>query len=125
MLAINERVDAGRLCGLAEQVDVVVDAWITLLRALPSIAAIQAGKALVSGAAIRMEGRVAVFDLRNPDPCYRCLYRPGGSDDDTCSANGVMAPVVASLVHCRHWKRSRSLPVMVNRWSAGCSFSTG
>ena len=61
-------------------------------------AAIQAGKPLVSGAAIRMEGQVAVFDSRNPaSPCYQCLYRPGGSDDSSCSANGVMAPVVGVI----------------------------
>ena len=99
VLAINERVDAGRLCELAEQVDVVVDACDNFTtRFAVNAAAIQAGKPLVSGAAIRMEGQVAVFDSRNPaSPCYQCLYRPGGSDDSSCSANGVMAPVVGVI----------------------------
>ena len=99
VLAINERVDAGRLCELAEQVDVVVDACDNFTtRFAVNAAAIQAGKPLVSGAAIRMEGQVAVFDSRNPaSPCYQCLYRPGGSGDSSCSANGVMAPVVGVI----------------------------
>ena len=99
VLAINERVDAGRLCELAEQIDVIVDACDNFsTRFAVNAAAIRAGKPLVSGAAIRMEGQVAVFDSRNPDsPCYQCLYRPGGSDDSSCSANGVMAPVVGVI----------------------------
>ena len=99
VLAINERVDAGRLCELAEQVDVVVDACDNFsTRFAVNAAAIRAGKPLVSGAAIRMEGQVAVFDSRNPaSACYQCLYRPGGSVDSSCSANGVMAPVVGII----------------------------
>lgn len=50
---------------------------------------------LVSGAAIRMEGQVAVFDTRHDDsPCYQCLYRLGDDEQATCSRNGVMSPVV-------------------------------
>jgi len=97
--AINEHVDAGRLCELAEQVDVVVDACDNFTtRFAVNAAAIQAGKPLVSGAAIRMEGQVAVFDSRNPaSPCYQCLYGRVGSDDNSCSVNGVMAPVVGVI----------------------------
>ncbi|MCG8672902.1 MAG: molybdopterin-synthase adenylyltransferase MoeB [Pseudomonadales bacterium] len=53
---------------------------------------------LVSGAAIRMEGQVAVFDSRESDsPCYRCLYDETGSEDLRCSTNGVLAPVVGII----------------------------
>ena len=99
VVAINERVDADRLRELAEQVDVIVDACDNFTtRFAVNAAAIQAGKPLVSGAAIRMEGQVAIFDLRNPaSPCYQCLYRPGGNADNSCSANGVMAPVVGVI----------------------------
>jgi adenylyltransferase/sulfurtransferase len=52
---------------------------------------------LVSGAAIRMEGQVAVF-LNLPDsPCYKCLYRDGEDEEQTCSENGVMAPMVGII----------------------------
>jgi len=53
---------------------------------------------LVSGAAIRLEGQVAVFDARNPDsPCYQCLYRDGDDAGQTCAENGVVAPLVGII----------------------------
>lgn len=53
---------------------------------------------LVSGAAIRLEGQVAVFDPRQDDaPCYRCLYREGSDENLTCSESGVLAPLVGII----------------------------
>lgn len=53
---------------------------------------------LVSGAAIRYEGQLAVFDPRRDDsPCYRCLYREGREAGQTCAENGVLAPVVGVI----------------------------
>ena len=53
---------------------------------------------LVSGAAIRMEGQVSVFDFNTPEsPCYRCLYEEDGEEDSSCSENGVMAPMVGII----------------------------
>jgi len=53
---------------------------------------------LVSGAAIRLEGQVAVFDARQADsPCYHCLYRDGEDTEQTCSENGVLAPLVGVI----------------------------
>ena len=53
---------------------------------------------LVSGAAIRMEGQVAVFDSRlENSPCYHCLYKEGEEEDQTCSANGVLSPLVGII----------------------------
>jgi len=53
---------------------------------------------LVSGAAIRMEGQVAVFDSRSGNsPCYHCLYKEGEEEDQTCSGNGVLSPVVGII----------------------------
>jgi molybdopterin/thiamine biosynthesis adenylyltransferase len=53
---------------------------------------------LVSGAAIRMEGQVAVFDSsRGNSPCYHCLYKEGEEDDQTCTGNGVLAPIVGII----------------------------
>ncbi len=57
-----------------------------------------AGKPLVSGAAIRMEGQITTFDFRQPDvPCYRCLYGEEGENEDTCSTTGVLAPIVGII----------------------------
>ncbi|PIE41966.1 MAG: molybdopterin-synthase adenylyltransferase MoeB [Gammaproteobacteria bacterium] len=59
---------------------------------------VQQQKPLVSGAAIQMEGQVAVFDSRQPNsPCYRCLYDETGQEDVTCANNGVLGPVVGVI----------------------------
>jgi molybdopterin/thiamine biosynthesis adenylyltransferase len=53
---------------------------------------------LVSGAAIRLEGQVTVFDAGKADsPCYHCLYRDGEDEDQTCTENGVLAPLVGII----------------------------
>ena len=58
----------------------------------------RAGVPLVSGAAIRMEGQLSVFDPRNAQsPCYHCLYEEDGELDLSCSTNGVMAPLVGMV----------------------------
>jgi molybdopterin/thiamine biosynthesis adenylyltransferase/dimeric dUTPase (all-alpha-NTP-PPase superfamily) len=53
---------------------------------------------LVSGAAIRFEGQVTVFHYQNDsDACYQCLYPGSGADDASCTANGVLAPLVGVI----------------------------
>ncbi|GHC19869.1 HesA/MoeB/ThiF family protein [Aidingimonas halophila] len=64
-------------------------------------ACVTTGRPLVSGAAIRFSGQLAVFDPRDSEsPCYACLYPPqeGMSDDELrCSENGVVAPLVGVI----------------------------
>ena len=54
---------------------------------------------LISGAAIRWEGQVGVFDFRDPtSPCYACLYPDTQSTSDlSCAENGVAAPIVGII----------------------------
>ena len=53
---------------------------------------------LVSGAAIRFEGQVSVFDTRDATcPCYNCLYPRDGSVAQNCSENGVIAPITGII----------------------------
>lgn len=53
------------------------------------------GRPLISGAAIRMDGQLAVFDLRAADsPCYACVYGEGTDGDLACSEAGILGPVV-------------------------------
>ncbi|RTZ67284.1 MAG: molybdopterin-synthase adenylyltransferase MoeB [Aquificaceae bacterium] len=53
---------------------------------------------LVSGAVIRMEGQVSVYDSRDKtSPCYQCLYSESTEVADTCSSNGVLAPVAGII----------------------------
>ncbi len=57
---------------------------------------------LVSAAAIRWEGQVALFDARDPEsPCYRCLYAEGDDGALNCSENGVIAPLVGVIGTCQ------------------------
>ncbi len=52
-------------------------------------------KPLVSGAAIRLDGQLSVFDPRRADsPCYHCLYGHGSDTELTCSEAGVVGPLV-------------------------------
>lgn len=57
----------------------------------------ETGTPLVSGAAIRMEGQISVFTGEPGGPCYHCLYPDQGEMDETCSANGVLAPLVGVI----------------------------
>ncbi len=61
-------------------------------------ACVAAGVPLVSGAAIRGEGQLSVYDSRNSEsPCYHCLYPEQGNEDLTCSEAGVIAPLVGMI----------------------------
>lgn len=53
-------------------------------------------KPLVSGAAVRFDGQVAVFDLRHEAaPCYACLFPEHAQDAEMrCAEFGVFAPLV-------------------------------
>jgi adenylyltransferase/sulfurtransferase len=63
---------------------------------------------LVSGAAIRFEAQVSVFDSRHEDsPCYRCLYGSEAEVEQSCTANGVISPllgIVGSIQACEAMK---------------------
>jgi molybdopterin/thiamine biosynthesis adenylyltransferase len=54
---------------------------------------------LVSGAAIRFDGQISVFDARDPaSPCYACLFPPQQTlDDINCATMGVFAPLVGII----------------------------
>jgi len=60
-------------------------------------ASVKSKTPLVSGAAIRMEGQVSVFNKTPSSPCYRCLYKDEGELDASCSNNGVLSPVVGII----------------------------
>lgn len=67
-------------------------------RSAVNAACVRARKPLVSGAAIRFEGQLAVFDLRHEGAaCYQCLYGDGSEPDLLCSEAGVVGPVVGII----------------------------
>ena len=58
----------------------------------------QAGVPVVSGAAIRWQGQITVFDPKQEtSPCYRCLYTDIGEQELNCAENGVIAPLVGVI----------------------------
>ena len=93
------RLAGGVLQQAVEKADVVVDATDNFeTRFAINAACVTAKKPLVSGAAIRMEGQVSVFCGERPDtPCYHCLYKDNGELEQTCSENGVLAPLVGII----------------------------
>lgn len=96
---IAERLQGDALGTVVADVDVVLDATDNFAtRFAINRACVQQRKPLVSGAAIRMEGQVAVFDSRDQNsPCYQCLYGDSGEEDTNCATNGIMAPVVGII----------------------------
>jgi molybdopterin/thiamine biosynthesis adenylyltransferase len=82
-----------------QAVDLVIDASDNyLIRFALNRACIASGIPLVSAAAVRTEGQLAVFYPAAGGPCYRCLYPASGDDTAlSCSESGVLAPVVGVL----------------------------
>ncbi|MDN3555551.1 HesA/MoeB/ThiF family protein [Halomonas maura] len=101
--AVTARLEAETLAAAAAEADVVLDCTDRFeSRYAINAACREAGVPLVSGAAIRFSGQLAVFDPRDPEsPCYACLYPPGeGADEELrCAENGVVAPLVG-LIGC-------------------------
>ena len=95
---VQERLEGVLLDNVVRSVDVVVDCCDNFsTRFAVNSSCLRHSKPLVSGAAIRMEGQVAVFDSRDSaSPCYQCLYS-NGDQDETCSTNGIMSPVVGII----------------------------
>lgn len=97
--AVAERVAPDTLDSLLDGVLVVLDCSDNFAtRFLLNRHCVERAIPLVSGAAIRLEGQLSVFDSRQPDsPCYQCLYPDSGQDDQRCATNGVLAPVVGVI----------------------------
>ena len=98
--AIEQRVQGDALLALVSDVDLVVDASDNFAtRHAVNRACVAMCKPLVSGAAIRFDGQVAVFDFRNEmSPCYHCLFQETNDPDETrCAENGVFAPLTGII----------------------------
>lgn len=96
---VYSRLSEEELSRLVATVDLVVDCTDNFsTRFAINRACFQHKKPLVSGAAIRMEGQVAVYDPLKPEsPCYQCLYKEGEDENLTCSESGVLSPVVGII----------------------------
>ena len=96
---VDRRLAEDELIELAARVDVILDATDNFAtRYALNRACLDTKTPLVSGAAIRMEGQISVFDARREDsPCYQCLYRDGMDEALNCAENGVLAPMVGII----------------------------
>ncbi len=94
-----ERVDDVRLCALMQTADIVLDCSDNFpTRHAINRAAHTARVPLVSGAATRFSGQVAVFDFREPaSPCYACAFPDESGNDGACAVFGVFAPLVGVI----------------------------
>jgi molybdopterin/thiamine biosynthesis adenylyltransferase len=95
--ALAERVAGERLEALVERADVVIDASDNFAtRHAINRACVKFRKPLVSGAGVRFDGQISVFDLRGDDsPCYHCLFpEEGDLEEMRCAVMGVFAPLV-------------------------------
>lgn len=92
----EQRLEGEALAEAVAAVDVVVDASDNFTtRFALNQACFNARVPLVSGAAIRGEGQLSVYDFRRDDsPCYRCLYHQGDDAALNCSESGVLSPLV-------------------------------
>ena len=93
---VAEKLAGPALAETVASADVVLDGTDNFAaRYAINAACVAARTPLVSGAAIRWEGQIAVFDPRREDsPCYQCLYGDATDAALNCAENGVAAPVV-------------------------------
>ena len=96
---IDHVLEGDELFEQVRDADVVIDASDNFnTRFTINEACVSAGTPLVSAAAIRFEAQVSVFDsTRENSPCYRCLYGEDAAVEETCTANGVMAPLLGVI----------------------------
>lgn len=100
IVTVSARVGLGELAPLVAAADVVVDCSDNFAtRHAVNRACVAGRKPLVSGAAIRFDGQIAVFDARDPhNPCYHCLFGEGDEFEETrCATMGVFAPLVGII----------------------------
>lgn len=98
LVPIKRSMSPARLAELALETDLIVDASDNFqTRYAVNAACVEAGIPLVSGAAIRAEGQVAVFTGQAGDPCYQCLYPNDGQEGERCAREGVLSPVVGII----------------------------
>lgn len=118
--AIPWAMDGPDLVREVERADAVVDASDNFeTRFEVNAACVATGTPLVSGAAIRMEGQVAVFDPGDPEsPCYRCVFDDTGDPEEPCALVGVFAPVagiVGTIQAAEAVKRLAGVPSGLKR----------
>lgn len=102
---LNRRLSATELLEAVAASDVVLDCTDNFVtRGAINRACFKAARPLVTGAAIRFEGQLAVFrhDVQRganlpKNPCYNCLYTEEDENLESCAGQGILAPVVGTI----------------------------
>lgn len=92
----NTRLTRDNAIGIISKFDIILDATDNAMtRYLLSDACVVARKPLVSGAALRFEGQLTVYNYDHESPCYRCLFPspPPPGTVTNCSDGGVIGVV--------------------------------
>lgn len=100
VIALDTRLEGEALAAQVRLADVVLDCSDNFAtRHAINRACVAYRKPLVSGAAIRFDGQISVFDLRRDDsPCYHCLFPEGQDVDEVrCAVMGVFAPLTGII----------------------------
>ena len=96
----ERRADPAWLGDMVGTADVVVDCSDNFAtRHDINRACMAAGVPLVSGAAIRFDGQLSVYDPRDPaSPCYACVFPPEATFEETrCAVLGAFSTVVGTI----------------------------
>ena len=99
LTGIDGKMSLRQIYEEVERADVVVDATDNFeIRFALNEASVATRTPLVSGAAIRMDGQLAVYrpDLQD-SPCFRCLYAPEDEPVERCSETGVLGSVCGTI----------------------------
>ena len=98
--SVSQRADDVTLDALVRSADVVLDCTDNFAtRHAINRACVAHQKPLVSGAAIRFDGQVSVFDARHANsPCYACVFPETATfEEERCATMGVFAPLVGII----------------------------
>ncbi len=96
--AVKQRLEGSKLEQEVDAADVVLDCSDNFTtRFAINAACVQYKTALVSGAAIRFDGQVSVFNAAENAPCYNCLYAETGEELQNCALNGVISPLTGII----------------------------
>lgn len=100
VITVQKKSSESEMSELVTQADVVIDCSDNFAtRYMLNHLCFLFKKPLVSGAAVKFEGQITVFDFRNDNtPCYHCLFPDVGADQEMrCAENGVFAPLVGMI----------------------------
>jgi molybdopterin/thiamine biosynthesis adenylyltransferase len=97
---IDKKLNVDEMADIAKEVDVIIDCSdnFETRYALNKIA-FRLKKPLVSGAAIKFDGQISVFDFRKmSSPCYQCLFPDSNTETELrCADHGVFSPIVGII----------------------------